>query len=149
MSNTLPTIGNQCKLVWMSAGSWASPTWTVVEVAKDVQTNVTRAEVVCAYRGVDEEFTRSGQKKFEISCKLAHLPTNAAYEAIRDALLNGTSIVVAALTAGSAVVGAEGPKMKAEVFSHNRGEALNSPVEIDLVFKPNGEETTVWLEVAA
>lgn len=142
------TTGPECKLYYMSGGSFSSPTWTIVDAAKDVNVNFSRDEIQCQRRA-GENFTRTGQKNFEISFTLAYLPTDAASEAIRDAILNGTAIVLGAFTAAHNAVGAEGPKMKAEVSQLNRGEPIAGPVEIQCVAKPNGEELTTWVEITS
>ena len=147
MSNIKQKIGYECKLLWMSSGTFANPTWTVVGAAKDVNTNVTREKIACLRRGSGEAFSRGGMKEFEIGFTLAYQPNDPASEAIRDAILNGTAIVLAAMTGLSTDSGAEGPKMKAEVMQFNRAEPLNGPVEIQCTANPNGEEDTTWLDV--
>lgn len=149
MSNIKQTVGHECKLYYMSAGSFGTPTWTVIGAAKDVNTNITRAEIECAKRLSGEMHYRGGMKAFEINFTLAYMPTDAASEAVRDAILNGTSIVLGAFTGAYNAVGAEGPKMKAELFTFNRAEAINGPVEIQVTAKPTGEEDTTWVEVTS
>lgn len=112
----------------------------------DLNTNLETGEADVSTRGSGGwRQTLSTLKDGSIEFTMMHDEADVAYQAFRDAWLNGTEIAVAAMSGLIATAGSEGLASNFTVTNFSRGEPLEEAMTVNVTIKPSSH--TTWLEV--
>ncbi len=138
----MPMVGFENVLV-INTGSNLSPTWTEVDMAKDVTVNKEKGEINATSRVTARagwEATKEGLKKFSIefdSLKPSPDETNAAFTALEAAFLANTTVDVC--VADGAISGTSVPAVRVQcgVFGGTEGQPLNDMATVKYNLKAN------------
>lgn len=144
------TMGCNCKL-YLNTGTFGTPTFTGGEVtqASGVKTPAERASSQKSGRGASyHTYDISNLLDAKIEFTLKHEAGNAHQATILAAFHANTSLLVAALDAGSGDSGAAGPHGEYKVSKFTRNEPDEDTVEFEVELLPVDDTELEWLEVA-
>ena len=141
--------GLDCKLYY-NAGTYGSPSWTLIANVKDVTLSVEATDITVANRsasGWSESI--QGLKAATISFQIDWDTSAAGFTNVRDAFLNGTEIEIASMDGAIATSGSQGLRATMIVLSFTRNEGLEDIVTADVSIRPtpNANANPAWLTV--
>jgi len=126
----------QAFYLYYNAGTYGSPTWTLINTVKDVSVNIKHDEVDSSSRASRTKTAAPGLKELSIEFTILQDTANSAYQAILDAFNGRTAIEFLALDGILATAANEGPRAICKVFDFSRGEPLNDLSTNNVVAKP-------------
>lgn len=129
-------LGLNCKFYVKTAGSWASPTWTLADCV-DVTVNMDRNVIPAPSRGSVWEKGLPGLKKFSLSVKFNRSYADTVQAAIKAAYDAGDAIIVAVADGLMATVGTNYIKAECLVGQFQMGEPLEGVVPLDITLSPD------------
>lgn len=144
-------LGKACKF-YRNTGSYGSPTWTEVDVVKDVELDIQADEIDVSTRG------GGGFKEYDAGLIDATIKVTALYDpadthidALRTAFFAGTVVEVFIADGASATAGTEGLRAHCKIMSWPRNEQLAEAVMIEFTMKPtpNANAAPTWYVVGA
>jgi hypothetical protein len=91
--------------------------------------------------------TAATLRECTVEFEMLWLPSDAGFQAIRDAYLNSTKVCLAVLTGANDAAGSEGPHGDFAISSFSRKEPLEEGVSVSVTAKL--AKYTAWVEVAA
>ena len=131
-----------------TAGTALAGMTLILSGVKDVQLNLGAGTAKVTTRGSGGwENELATLKTLEVSLKIPLDPTDAGYQALATAFVNGGTLAAAFLTDAKAVSGAEGPVGDFCVTKFDRNEPLDGEVEVDVTLKL--AKFTAWNKTAA
>src|SRR5262245_8182102 len=115
---------------YVNTATFASPTWLLIDVCRDVTVDMSKGEADLSLRGSTWRRRRGTLKEGSISMELLYAPGNPSYDKIADAFLAGTILDIA-LSDGTLPAGpANYFRADVEVFGFTRNEPLEDAVTI-------------------
>lgn len=126
----------------------AAGSWTELSAARDVTTNMDKAEAdVTTRANAGWRATRGALRDASVDFELVWDPDDTGIEAIREAYMTNSVIALAIMDGDCAVAGSEGFAANFEVTSFNRSEPLEDAVTVSVTAKPASFHE--WWEVAS
>ena len=146
-------LGKDCKFYYADSlltgeagGEAADLSWNVVDNLRDLTLNLETGEADVKTRGSDWEQTKATFKNGSIDFEMLWETGDAAFDAIKDAWLNGDEIALAAMDADIDTSDSEGLVSNFSVTNFSRNEPLEEGVSVSVTVKPSSQ--TEWYEVA-
>lgn len=133
--------GLECKAYFMSAGSFGSPTWTLMNFVVDVTLNRERTEIAASSRGSAFEKFLVGLKKLGVDLKCLRDNADTTQQALATAYEAGTTIVLGFSDIAIATAGAKWVKIECLVTKFQAGEPLEGVATVDISIKPSAKGT--------
>jgi len=134
MSDT-PTVGLDCKLYY-NAGTYATPSWTLVPNVKDVSYPSGMGAADGSTRSSTVREFKPTLQDFSLTFTLRRSKGDSVYEVFRAAHYARTTVEVLALDGLVATAGAEGPRFTGYVFGFNESESLEDFSEVEVELRP-------------
>lgn len=129
-------LGIDCKL-YRNAGSYASPTWTVMNEVKDCRLAINVGEADVTTRGGNGwEQIAPVMKSASIEFGLLNVPGSANVTALINALIGLSSIELLCLDGAYNVAGSRGLRALCGIFSTTRNEELRNATQFEMSAKP-------------
>lgn len=140
-------LGKDCKL-YRNSGSYASPSWEEVDIARDVTLNLESGEADVTTRGsAGWRENVPVLRDASVDMQMVWDPGSDHFEAFRDAFLNGTGIECLVLDGDVATSGSQGLRATMMVSSFSRSEALEEASLVDVSIKPmRSDNPPEWWE---
>ena len=139
-------LGTDAKL-YQGASGTALAALTEMSNVKDVNLSLDAGESDVTTRANSGwRATAPGLKEMTIEFEMVWKPSDAGFNAVKSAFLNGTVIELAALTQAREVPGAQGPKGSFSITSFSRSEPLEEAITVSVTAKLNTYRE--WVEVA-
>lgn len=139
-------VAENAKLYYNS-GSYGSPTWVEVSLAKDVTLNLEKSDIDVTTRG-SGGFTEYANGLIDASIEFSCLynTADAAFQAVRDAFINKTNIEMLVLDGSTGTSGSQGLRAIMLVGSFTRNETLGEALMVDVSMKPvaNDDSVPAW-----
>ncbi len=128
----------------------ASPTWVDLTIVEEVTLNIEHSEAEIKNRASAWVGILLGLKDASIEATISYDPSDAGYEAFRDAFLNKTVIGVAVMSDDIATTGAEGLIADCYVTSFSRNEPLEEALTVTMTLRPAANSATApaWSETS-
>jgi hypothetical protein len=123
----MPTfMGNDC-ILYVNTGTYASPTWVALSLAKDITVNDSRAEGDSTVRGYDLTSVTPGMRTLQVAGEIKYDPADAGFDALYDAYVADPQAVVGFLLLDGpvATAGKKGKRFDAYVTQFGDNEPLN------------------------
>lgn len=130
----MSTHSLDCHL-YVNTGTYGSPTWAELTLARDVTVNRARAEGDDSSRGYGQASTVVGLDSVEISAQAIYVLSDTAFAAIKTAYEGRTVIELALMDGPIATTGSKGKRVDVVVTGFNRSEPLGDSVKYDITFK--------------
>lgn len=145
-----PKMAIDAVIMWMSSGNYNTPTWSEIDLAKDVQVDPTwdQAEAFSRATSVKEYAKGLLELGFTISAKCSG--TDTGYGALMDAFTSRTGTIdLLVLDAGSTTNGAEGVRLTAGVFGASQQQNIGDVLYREFEVKPSAhaDNKPKWVEV--
>lgn len=125
-------------------GVAAGGAWTAIPIVRDLTLNITAGEADATTRGNNGwQATVATLLDASVDFEIVHDPTNAGYQALRDAALAREPIGMQVLDED----GGEGLQADMMITSFSRGEGLQDNMTISVTAKPTLSDTAPeWIE---
>jgi len=142
------TLGLEGKLYYDESGVGGS-TWKEIANVKDVTLTLNKAEADVSTRaGGGWRLTATTLKEAEITFEMPYDRANAAFLALRDAWLAGTTIGIAVMDGDIATSGNQGLQVDCEVINFGRTEELEDSMRVPITLKPTTSTTApAWVTI--
>ncbi len=144
-------ISENAKIYYRSAGTYASPTWSEITLAKDVTLNLEKSDVDVTTRG-SGGFTEYADGLIDASVEFSMLydTADSAFSAFESAFFNKTSVDMAIMDGDVSTTGSEGLRAIMMVGSFTRNETLGEALMVDISLKPvqNDDANPSWYTVS-
>jgi len=131
------TVRSLDAIAYYNTGTYASPTWAVIDIAENVTIGLTKGEKVLKFRGKGWDVSRSLLKAGVFTLVLHHVVDNSALAAFQSAFDGNSEIEVALMSGAITDVLAEGPRVTCEVFDFSRNEEIENTLMYNVVLKPS------------
>ena len=139
------STGRDCTIN-INTGTYASPTWAPVTVAKDVSVSrsVDKLEDNCRAAGAYKQYL-PGLIDLSVDLEVCHRNTDTNWVLIENAILNGTTLDIAILdntsVAADMLVGTDaiGIRMVCNVFECENAQPLEDPLSDSYTFAPTAD----------
>lgn len=130
MASPGPGVGRDAKLYWRSAGTYASPTWSLIARIGDVTVGAEKSTSDLAIRETPNDKVSVGGMKFPISFTYFKRmgATDTIFAALLASFMSNTVLDVAAMDQAIATVGATGLRGPYVCTKFERGEPVNDSV---------------------
>lgn len=138
MANAI--TGLDCKLYYNS-GSYASPVWHEVTIARDVTLTRTKGEADVSNRGSSFKKRKATLIDAGVTTEFVWDTDNPQFQAFQTAFDNGTAIECLVLDGPFNVAGSQGLRADMDVFKFDRTEPLEGAVMASIELKPTYETT--------
>lgn len=135
MASTAIRLGKDA-CMYHNTGSYASPTWDIIDNVRDVTMNLEKAEADASIRGFGGwEAVAFTLKKATFEWQMNHDTADTDWTMIRDAWLNDTAkeLLVLDRATGS---GAQGLRVTVAFGKFSKGEPLAGVQTTDVMAKP-------------
>lgn len=140
-------LGKNGKLYLAAEGAADLSAATELSNVKDVTVSMEKNDAdVTTRANAGWRATAPGLKECTIEFEMVWKPSDANFEAIRDAFLNDTLVHLAALTGDKATAGSEGPRGDFSITNFSRGEPLEEAMTASVTAKLS--KWTEWHEAA-
>jgi len=147
------TLGKDCKLYFSTtlldgdANTPDSLSWTEIDNAKDVTTNLETGEADITTRANNGwRATAATLKDGSIEFEMLWKPGGAAFDALQAAWEAAGEIAIAALDGEESAVGSQGLASNMTVTNFTRSEPLEEAVTVSVTIKPSSH--TEWWTVS-
>ncbi|MGN6543779.1 MAG: hypothetical protein ACTHK7_01935 [Aureliella sp.] len=130
MGSPGPGVGRDAKLYYRSGGTYALPTWSLIERIGDVTLGAEKSTSDLAIRETPNDKSSFGGLKFPISFTYykRNLVEDVVFTALQDSFLNNTPLDIAAVDQAIATVGAAGFRGPYVVSKFERSEPVNDSI---------------------
>lgn len=137
--------GYQCKL-YRNTATWDTPTWSEVDIARDVGLNMQRAEGDMSVRASEFKEFLLGQIDAGVDVELVWDPSDTNFDALLSAFLNNTAVELLILDGAVTTAGSEGLRATWAVAQFPRAEPLDDGAKTAMTIKPryNGTNKPTW-----
>ena len=143
-------LGLNCKAYRKTGGTWASPTWTLIDNIRDAATNLEKGEADITTRGGGGFRQKVGTlKEGGIEFQMVWDTGDADFAAFKDAYFNDTDIVCWFSDLAAGTLNAQGLKAHFSVLNFTRNEQLENAVLVDVKLSPtffSGEQPTWFVD---
>ena len=133
--------------LYYNAGTYASPTWTVINNIKDVTLNLDKDEVDVTTRGSGgfKEYV-DGLIDATVDFGMLWDTTDAAFTAFQTAFFAKTAVEVLVLSGVYTAGAHQGLRATCMVKSFSRGETLGEALTVDVSIRPvkNSDHAPQW-----
>lgn len=142
-------LGMDGKLYY-NAGTYASPTWTLLTNVKDVTLNLEKGEADATTRGNGGwRATKPTLKDGTIEFEMLWDTEDAGFTVIKDAWFDDTDVEFAVMDGLITTSGSQGLRAMMAVISFSRNEPLEEAMSVNVTIKPTyATNAPEWLEVA-
>lgn len=124
-------------VLYLNAGSYGAPFLVPVENVRDLRMDLDVGEVDVSPRDFGGWAASARTiRRVAIDFNMLWVPTLTAFQAIRDAYLNGADIEVFAMSKPILTSGAQGLRATVGVFVFRKDEPLEGPQSVDVTLKP-------------
>lgn len=130
----MSTHSLDCK-AYINTGTYGSPTWAEISLARDVSVNRSRAEGDDSSRAYAQASTVVGQESIEISMQAIYVLADTAFAALKSAYEGRDVVEIALMDGPIATVGTKGKRVDVVITAFNRSEAMGDSVKYDITFK--------------
>jgi hypothetical protein len=123
----MPTfMGNDC-LLYVNTGTYGSPTWVAINLAKDITIADSRAEGDSTVRGFDLTSTTPGQRTLQVTGEIKYDPADTGFDALYDSYVADPQVAIGCLILDGliATAGKKGKRFDAYVTQWGDNEPLN------------------------
>ena len=127
--------------MYYNSGTYASPTWVVIDLARDVTLTLGKGEGDGSVRAVDWELVVAGLKTLELSFDIRYEPGETQYDDLRDAFHGDTVQDFAVMGGDIGTIGSEGVRFPGLVTNFARNEPLNDTSTSSVTVKPSIDPT--------
>ena len=131
-----PPLGLDAKL-YVNTGTFGSPTWTEIDITKDVTLGQSAGAADVTSRGsggyIEELATL---KALNLSFNINKVIADAQFETLRDAFKDRTTVDMAVADGGIATSGTEYTRFEGKVFDWNENQQLTEGLTVDVVIRP-------------
>lgn len=136
-------VSENAKLYYNS-GSYASPTWVEVTLAKDVTLNMEKSDIDVTTRG-SGGFTEyaNGLIDAGIDFSMLYNTADASFAAIRTAFFSKTNVEMLVLDGPESTTGSQGLRANMLVGGFTRNETLGEALMVDVTMKPVANDDSV------
>ena len=140
-----PVIGQECKLQYNTATN-ASPSWTVVTRAINVDVSMPLGEAEIASRQSAFKYKKGTLREIEITFTYQKKAgTDAVFDALQAAALANTVYQWWVTDGTNTLTGAQGPKAFCQIFDMSLGQELENTEEVEFVLKATHTEESATL----
>lgn len=133
--------------LYRNAGTYGTPTWTVMDNVKDLTLTLTKEAIDVSTRAAAgwREFV-DGLKDASIEWSMVWDDGDTAFTAIKAAFLNNTAIEVLVLDGAYNSTGSQGLRATCMVESFTRNETLGEALMVDVTIRPtkNSNAAPAW-----
>jgi hypothetical protein len=133
-------LGIKSKLYYRSAGDYANPTFTEINLISDLSVQPAWDKGDASSRGSRVKKSVKTMLGLSFSGKLKKKPNDAAYEAIMDALISDEVLDVMVLDGDSETDGTRGWRFDAQVFQGNEDQGLGAVICEDIEIEPTDSD---------
>lgn len=133
MANAI--IGLDCKLYY-NAGSYDTPDWVEVTIARDVTLSRTKGEADVSNRGSRFKKRKATLIDAGVTTEFVWDTENTQFQAFQEAFDNDTPIECLVLDGDVEVAGSQGLRANMDVFKFDRSEPLEGAVMASIELKP-------------
>lgn len=130
----MSTHSLDCNL-YINTGTYGSPTWAELTLARDVTLNRSRAEGDDSSRAYGQASTVVGLDSVEITAQAIYELADTAFAAFKSAYEGRTVIEIAMMDGPIATTGTKGKRVDVVVTGFNRAEPLAGAVTFDITMK--------------
>ena len=143
-------LGYECKL-YRNSGTYAVPVWAEVTNVKDVTLNMEKSEANATTRANQGwKASKAALKDATIDFEMVYDTLDANFQAFKGAFIGNTTVEVAVMDGGIAVVGSEGLRVTVDVMKFPRSEPLEGEVTVAVSLKPTyAAHAPEWKVIAA
>jgi hypothetical protein len=120
----------------INTGSYGSPTWDEADLIADASVNANWEEGDASTRRTRVKETEPTQMNLEITGRIRVDSTDAAYQAIKEAFIEGSSMDVLILNGPIDVNGSHGYRFDGKVFNMTEDQSLGSVIFREFTIKP-------------
>lgn len=147
---TAPILGFNGKLYY-NTGSYASPTWVLVNNVGDLTLPLEAGEAAVTTRGGGGfEQVVAGLIKFGLEFKMVYDPADTAQTAFRTAFFARSSIEFAAMDQAIATAGSQGMRVTCAITKFSRDENLGEAMMVQVAAKATyAANAPAWYTVPA
>lgn len=145
-----PKMAIDAVLLWMSGGNYASPTWSEIDLAKDVQVQPAWDQAEAFSRATSAKEYAKGLLELGFTASVKCSGTDTGYAALMDAFTSKTGTIELLILDGSATTnGAEGVRFTAGVFGASQQQNIGDVLYREFDIKPSAYATNKpkWAEV--
>jgi predicted secreted protein len=129
-------LGLNAKL-YRNTGSYATPTWDLVDNVKDLTLNLEKGEADVTRRAsAGWRETVGTLKDASIEFQMVWDTEDEDFTAIKDAFFNNTSIEFAVMDGDIEVAGSQGLRATMDVINFSREENLEEALTVSVTIKP-------------
>lgn len=129
-------LGMNAKL-YRNTGSYASPTWNLIDQVKDVTLNMTADEADTTTRASGGwASSLPTTRKIEVSFQMLAKTGDEDISAIQSAFFNNTDLEIAALSGPVTDSDSKGVRFTGRVYTFSRNEAIADAQTFDVTIKP-------------
>ncbi len=124
-------------VIYVNTGTFGSPTWTAIDITKDVTLPQSHGRADVTSRGSGgfvEEL--AALKTLNVNFNINKVIADAQFETIRDAYKNRTTVDMAVADGAIATSGTEYMRFEGKVFEWNENQQLAEGITIDAVIGP-------------
>jgi hypothetical protein len=121
-------LGFEC-YAYRNTGSWASPTWNLLDGVRDATLNLKKDTADASSRRSKWKLIRSAMRDGSIEIEMLWDRADPDFAALLTAWLNDTQVDCVFLDDPVATTGAQGPRAWYEVVDLTRSEPLNDTVK--------------------
>lgn len=130
--------GLDCR-TYRNTGTWASPTWNEITLAKDVSLDISKSKASAKSRLSAYSFNWHGMVDAPITLNIIADPAVDDYDVLKDAAVSRTTVLDVALANGAiATTGTRYFRAEYGVFGWKQGQPLEDletiDVELDLLY---------------
>jgi len=138
------TVGHEC-VFYYNAGTSGSPSWQEIDTVRDVNLTLSSNEVDDTSRTTNGWRSKlAGLREWGADFEMIYDSSNTAWQKVREAYFNGTSIEILALDGDITVDGQQGVRGTVFVTEFSRAEPLEDVVANSTTMVGNG--TPEWVE---
>lgn len=145
-----PKMAIDAVLLWMSAGNYNTPTWSEIDLARDVQVQPAWDQAEAFSRATSVKEYAKGMLELGFTASVKCAGSDTGYAALMDAFTSKTgTIELLVLDASASTNGAEGVRFTASVFGASQQQSIGEVLYREFDIKPSAYAANKpkWAEV--
>lgn len=136
--------------LYYNAGTYGTPTWTLISNVRDLTLNVNKTAVDVSTRGGGGWVESvDGLKDASIEFGMVWDTSDAAFTAIKTGFLNNTSVELYVLDGAYNTTGSQGLRATCMIEAFSREENLGDALQVQVTARPvkNSNAAPTWVTV--